>query len=96
MVHVMSFEKFNYGSRIRKSLNTILVKGVDKGHLLWRDRPFELAVYCTPLRNKVIDFELKGTDMKSLGLGLAIGDDAQKVREWAGQNGHQVTEVTGK
>ncbi len=96
MVYVMSFEKFNYGSRIRKSLNTMVVKGVDKGHLLWRDRPFELTIYYTPLKKRIIDFILTGTDFKNLGINVSIGDDAQAIKEWAQKNGHQVAEIPGR
>lgn len=93
MKNVMSFEKFMYSSKLRKSLGMLAVKGVVKGHLLWRDMPFDIVVYYTPLKKKIIDFDLGGMDMKHLETSFSIGDDIQKIKDWAKEKGYEMREI---
>lgn len=93
MVNIMSYEKYAYTHKLRKSLNMLIVKGVVKGHFLWRDKPFELIVYYTPIKKKVIDYNLMGMEIKDLEKDLSIGDEIKEVKDWANKNGYEVKDI---
>lgn len=75
--------------RFRKILNQLFIVGETKGGFFRKSTKFEVQIYYTPLKGKIIELKLDGISNDKLP--FKIGDDVKSAREWCDKNGYQIT-----
>jgi hypothetical protein len=78
--------------RLKRLLNQVVVSGKTKKTLFRSSKEFELRVYCTPVKNKIMIINIEGVpiDHPKLFIDFSIGDDFQKVLDWIERNSHDI------
>lgn len=78
--------------RLKRLLNQIVVVGKTKRTLFRCSKEFELNVYSTPIKNKILIIKIEGILIthSKLFIDFELGDDLQKVLDWAAINGHDI------
>ena len=78
--------------RLKRLLSQVVVAGKTKKTLFRRSKEFELQVYCTPIKNKIMIINIEGVLIThpKLFIDFSIGDDLQKVLDWVEINGHDI------
>ena len=71
-------------TNIRKYLNLILISGEKRRFLFWK-KNFEFYVYYTP-KKRVIFCKIYNLKIKDLDINFEIGDNIEKVIQWAEKN----------
>ena len=79
--------------RLKRLLSQIVVVGKTKKSFLRKAKDFELQVYYTSIKNKIMIINIQGVDLDhpNLGIKLNIGGDMSDVFEWVEKNGHEIT-----
>ena len=90
---IKKYKDFMPDISFKKLLGQIIISGSIKGTFFRKSRPFELQIFYTPLRGKIvqifpIDVEL---DDPKLNIDFKIGDHIELAREWVEKNGHKIT-----
>lgn len=82
----------NY-KRLKRLLNQVIVVGKTKKTFWRRAKDFELQIYYTPVKNKIMLLNIEGVDLdnKQLDINFTIGDDIQIVFDWIEKNGHEIS-----
>jgi hypothetical protein len=57
-----------------------------------KDRPFELFLYHTPTKHRILDHKIVGVTLKELKIEIKVGDSVDFFRNWATNNGYLIEE----
>jgi len=89
------FKKINTVNyrRLKRLLNQIVVVGKTKKTFFRNSKDFELQIYYTPLKNKIMIININGVELDhpKLGITLNVGDNIELVYDWIEKSGHQIT-----
>lgn len=79
--------------RLKKLLDQIVVVGKTKKTFWRKSKSFELRVYYTPVKNKILIMDIEGCDLDhpKLFIDFKLGDDLSTFLNWIDKNGHQIT-----
>ena len=75
------------GTNVRKLLNLIVISG-ERRHFIFWSKKFELYVYFTPIKKRVVDYKTYNIKIKDLNVEFNIGDPIQVLIDWANKNKH--------
>ncbi len=78
--------------RLKRLLNQIVVVGKTKKTLFRRSKDFELQIYFTPVKNKIMIINIEGVsiDHPKLFIDFKVGDDLEIVLDWIQTYGHEI------
>jgi hypothetical protein len=78
--------------RLKRLLNQVVVVGKTKKTLFRGSKEFELQVYYTPIKNKIMIINIDGVPIThpKLFIDFSLGDDLQKVLDWVEKNEHDI------
>ena len=79
--------------RLKRLLNHIVVVGKTKKTFFRKSKDFELHIYYTPVKNKIMIINIEGVELShpNLGIELKIGDNVDIIYDWIDKNGHEIT-----
>ncbi len=79
--------------RLKRLLNQIVVVGKTKKTFFRKSKDFELQIYYTPVKNKIMIINIEGVELShpNLGIELKIGDSVDIIYDWIDKNGHEIT-----
>lgn len=80
----------NYKS-LKKLLNQIVIVGQTKKTLFRKSKPFEMQIFFTPIKNKIVIIHIEGIEQNRLDINFVTGDDISKVLTWVEQNRYTIT-----
>jgi hypothetical protein len=89
---IKKFNEFMNGPRLHRSLDLTIISGIIKGGFFGKDRPFELFLYHTPTRHRLLDHKIVGVTLKELKIEIKVGDSVDFFRNWATKNGYLIEE----
>lgn len=89
---IKKFNEFMNNVRLHKSLDLTIIIGTIKGGFFSKDRPFELCLYHTPIKHRILDYKISGTTLADLEIDVRIGDSIDIFRSWASTKGYKVEE----
>ena len=92
---IKRFDEFMYGSKMRRFLDLTIITGTIKGGFFFgKDMSFELFLYHTQLRHRVLDYKIEGdVVLKDLGIDIKIGDDVSLIKNWALSKGYKIEDI---
>lgn len=78
--------------RLKRLLNQIVVVGETKKTFFRSSKEFELQVYYTPIKNKIMIINIEGVELDhpKLFAEFKIGDDLEIVLTWIEKYEHQI------
>jgi hypothetical protein len=78
--------------RLKRLLNQIVVVGKTKKTLFRRSKDFELQIYFTPVKNKIMIINIEGVSIEhpKLFINFKVGDDLERVLDWIQIYGHEI------
>lgn len=79
-------------ARLHKSLDMTIIIGTIKGGFFSKDRPFELCLYHTQIKHRILDYKISGATFGDLKIDVKIGDNIEIFRNWASTKGYKVEE----
>ena len=89
---IKKFEDFMTSSKMRRSMNHLIVEGNYKGWALGKSKPFELHVYYTPVKQIIIDMKFYSEiDLDQLNIPFKLGDNIQLAKDWVEKNKYEIT-----
>ena len=78
------------GTNVRKLLNLIVISGERRYFFFWKKK-FELYVYFTPMKKKIVDYKTYNIKMKDLDVDLSIGLSVNTIIDWSYKKGYTYT-----
>lgn len=87
---IKKFHEFMSDRKFRNSLSRLVVTGKTKGSLFTRPIDFELHIFYTPGKEKIIDVAYYGIEKNNprLKINFGLGDHIDLARKWIEDNGH--------
>lgn len=78
--------------RLKRLLNQVVIVGNTKKTFWRRSKTFELHIYYTPVKNKIMLITIDGVDIDHprLFINFTVGDKASSVFEWALKYEHEI------
>lgn len=78
--------------RLKRLLNQIVVVGKTKKTFFRKSKDFELQIYFTPIKNKIMIINIEGVEINhpKLFIDFSLGDDMEKVMSWIEKYGHEI------
>lgn len=89
---IKRFDEFMKGPRLHRYLDLTIIVGTIKGGFFSKDIPFELSLYHTQIKHRVLDYKILGATLKNLKIDVKIGDNIEIFRNWAKSNGYEIEE----
>jgi len=89
---IKSFNEFMGTSRLHRYLDLTIIVGVIKGGFFKKDKPFELFLYHTQIKHRILEYKLSGATLKELKIDVKIGDNIDVFRNWATSKGYKIEE----
>jgi len=89
---IKRFNDFMNNVRLHKSLDMTIIIGTIKGGFFSKDRPFELCLYHTQIKHRILDYKISGATLSDLKIDVKIGDNIEIFRNWASTKGYKVEE----
>jgi len=89
---IKRFDEFMGNVRLHRHLDLTIIVGVIKGGFFSKDRPFELCLYHTQIKHRVLDYKLSGVTLSDLRIDINIGDSIDVFRTWATSKGYKIEE----
>ena len=77
---------------LRKCANRMIIIGEIRYYIFWRKK-FELIIFFTPIKNKIIDYEIDGINIKKLDIDLSFGAKLSSLIEWSKKNGFRYFKI---
>ncbi len=76
--------------KFRHSLSRLVVTGVTKKSFFFKPIEFELHIFYTPGKKRIMDIVAYGIekDNKRLNLTFSVGDDIESAMKWIDDNDH--------
>lgn len=80
-------------NRLKRLLNQVVVIGETKKTFWRKSKKFELQIYYTPVKNKIMIINIEGVDLENprLSIDFTVGENIDKVFDWIRKNGHEIT-----
>ena len=79
-------------SKMRRSMNHLIVEGNYKGWALGKSKPFELHIYYTPVKQIILDMKFYSEiDLDQLNIPFKMGDNIQLAKDWVEKNKYEIT-----
>jgi len=92
---IKKFDEFMYGSKMRRFLDLTIITGTIKGGFFFgKSKPFELLLYHTQLKHRILDYRIDGATLGDLGIEIKVGDHIDEFRKWAGSKGYKIEVIT--
>jgi len=92
---IKKFDEFMYGSKMRRFLDLTIITGTLKGRFFFgKSRPFELLIYHTQIKHRILDYRIDGAELSDLGIAIKVGDHIEEIRKWASSKGYKIEEIT--
>lgn len=92
---IKRFDEFMYGSKMRRFLDLTIISGTIKGGFFFgKGKSFELMLYHTQLKNRILDYRIEGAILSDLGIEIKVGDHIGEFRKWAESKGYKIEEIT--
>jgi len=92
---IKKFDEFMYGSKMRRFLDLTIITGTIKGGFFFgKSKPFELLLYHTQLKHRILDYRIDGATIGELGIEIKVGDHVDELRKWAASKGYKIEEIT--
>lgn len=81
----------NY-NRLKRLLNQVVVVGKTRKTFWRKSKEFELQIYYTPVKNKIMIINIEGVDLEHphLSIDFTVGESIDKVFDWISKNGHEI------
>ena len=76
--------------KLRKLLSQLVIVGKKKKWFWSKTKDFEMQIYHTPLRNKIIIIKVTGIDESELNFDFKIGDSIDLALNWVEKNGFEI------
>lgn len=78
--------------KLKKLLNMVIVVGQTKKTFWRKSKKFELKIYYTAVKNKIMIMNIEGVDLDhpNLNLNFTVGDDVNLVFDWVEKYGHEI------
>lgn len=89
---IKRFNEFMNGPRLHRSLDITIIAGTIKGGFFAKDRQFEIYLYHTPSKHRVVDYRIEGATFKELNISIKFGDSIDYFRSWASSKGYKIEE----
>lgn len=82
----------NY-KRLKRLLNQVVVVGKTRKTFWRRSKHFELQIYYTPVKNKIMIINIEGVDLEHplLSIDFTVGENVDKAFDWIYKNGHEIS-----
>jgi hypothetical protein len=79
--------------RLKRLLNQIVVVGKTKKTFWRKSKEFEMQIYYTPVKNKILVINIEGCELDhpNLFIDFKLGDDLILATNWIEKNGHEIT-----
>lgn len=87
---IKKFSEYVVDKKFRHSLSRLVVTGHTKKSFFSKSIEFELHIFFTPARKKIIElvsYDIE-KDNPKLNLTFKVGDDIELARQWIEDNGH--------
>jgi hypothetical protein len=92
---IKKFDEFMYGSKMRRFLDLTIITGTIKGGFFFgKSKPFELLLYHTQLKHRILDYRIDGATLGDLGIEIKVGDHIDEFRKWAASKGYKIEDIT--
>lgn len=78
---------------LKRLLNQIIVVGKTKKTFFRKSKDFELRIYYTSVKNRIMIINIEGVELNhpKLGIEFKVGDTMDSVYNWIDKNGHEIT-----
>lgn len=78
--------------RLRRLLNQIVIVGKTKKTFFRKSKKFELQIYFTSDKNKIMIINIAGVEINhpKLFIDFNVGDDVKKVISWIEKYNHEI------
>lgn len=78
--------------KLKRLLNLVVVSGHTKKSFWKKSKSFELHVYSTPVKNKIIIISIEGVEIEhsKLFVNFKLGDDIDLVYDWINKYEHEI------
>jgi hypothetical protein len=91
---IKNFDEFMYGSKMRRFLDLTIITGTIKGGFFFgKSKPFELMLYHTQLKHRILDYRIDGATLGDLGIEIKVGDHIEDLKRWAESKGYKIEEI---
>lgn len=82
----------NY-KRLKRLLSQVVIVGKTKKTFWRKSKDFEMQIYYTPVKNKIMLINIEGVDIDNpqLAVTFTVGDDVSLVFEWIEKYKHEIT-----
>jgi hypothetical protein len=79
--------------RLKRLLSQVVVVGKTKKTFWKKSKDFEMQIYYTPVKNKIMLINIEGVDIDNnqLSVTFTVGDEISLVFDWIKKNGHEIT-----
>jgi len=71
-------------------LSQLVIVGKKKKWFFSKAKEFEVQVYHTPLKNKIIIIKVTGIEQSELNFDFKIGDNIDSVLNWVEKSGFKI------
>lgn len=90
---IQKYKEFSSKRRRSGRFNRIHIEGEIKVGFISKPKPFEMIVYFTNVKKLIFDIYIDGVSIndKKLKLSFKIGDHIDKAKEWAEENGYDIS-----
>jgi hypothetical protein len=73
------------GTNVRKLLNLIVISGERRYFIFWKKK-FEICVYFTPIKKRIVDCKTYNIKLKDLKLDFTKISSIKDLISWIGEN----------
>jgi len=82
----------NY-KRLKRLWSQVVIVGKTKKTFWRKSKDFEMQIYYTPVKNKIMLINIEGVDIDNpqLAVTFTVGDDVSLVFEWVEKYRHEIT-----
>ncbi len=94
MDKIKKFSDFmaSLGSKMRRSLNHLIIEGSVKSWFFSNPKGFELHIYYSNQKETILDIRIQSQKLKleDLDLTFGVGDNINVVYQWVNERGYDI------
>jgi hypothetical protein len=81
-----------YPKKLKRMLSQVIVVGNTKKTFFRKSKKFELQVYYTPVKNKILIINIEGCELDhpKLYVNFKVGDNIELVFDWIKKFNHEI------
>ena len=87
---IKRYSEFMPKKGFMRMMDQIEISGKIKGSFFKKPKDFEMQVYFTPMKKRIVNIITSGIDLRELNLPFSIGDNIEEVRKWAKENNYKI------